>query len=308
MRNLNRIVFFGLIAATIFLIFNCIGYVVIFILTNNSNSAADADRPAANAPLEADVVAFVTAAPEMEIPPIENTATPEAPLALLPTITPAPFTSTPSSIDTPTPTRPPPRPVTVVPGQLEVISHKSYVDDLGWYHIVGEVQNNAGVPMEYVEVVAKLYDSSNQNIGTKLTFTAPDIIFPGGSAAFDIIALRKSQWSDIETYTLQVKGDPSQNAEQQNLILISQDGRLEDNLILVSGQVQNIGDSPALAKLIITLYDADHNVVNTAWAYADAGIIPVNGVSDFELKVEHQIDPNNFEYRIQIEEELVDAD
>ena len=297
---------FGLLAATVFLIFNCIVYLVIFILTNNPNSAADTGQSVANMPLEADVVAFVTAAPEMEIPPIENTVTPEAPLALMPTITPAPSTPTPPLINTPT--LPPPRLPTVAPGLLKVVSHKSYVDDLGWYHIVGEVQNNADVPMEYVEVVAKLYDSTNQNIGTKLTFTAPDIIFPGGSAAFDIIALRKSQWRDIETYTLQVKGDPSQNAEQQNLILISQEGRLEDNLIFISGQVQNNGNSPALAKLIITLYDADHNVVNTAWAYADAGIIPVNGVSNFELKVEHQIDPNNFEYRIQIEEELVDAD
>ena len=173
---------------------------------------------------------------------------------------------------------------------------------------MGEVQNKAGVPMEYVEVVAKLYDNTNKNIGTKLTFTAPDVIFPGGSAAFDIIALRKSQWDNIASYTLQVKGDASQEAEQQSLILISQDGRLENNLMYVTGQVKNTGNTPALAKLIITLYDADQNVINTAWTYADAGIIPVNGVSDFELKVDHQIDPDNFQYRIQIEEELVDAE
>ena len=310
MRNFSRIVIFGLLAAAVFLIFNCVGYLAIVILTNNSNTTTGADRPAANAPIEADVVTFVTAAPELNLPAVENTATPPAaPLPLLPTITPAPFTVTPIPTDAPTPTPLPSRPdATAAPGQLEVISHKSYVDDLGCYHIVGEVKNNAAIPMEYVEVVAKLFDNTNKNIGTKLTFTAPDVIFRGGSAAFDIIALRKSQWDNIETYTLQVKGDASQETEQQNLILISQDGRLEDGLMFISGQVQNVGTVSALAKLIITLYDADHNVVNTAWTYADAGIIPVNGVSDFELKVEHQLDPDNFQYRIQIEEELVDAE
>ena len=64
-------------------------------------------------------------------------------------------------------------------------------------------------------------------------------------------------------------------------------------------------DSPALVKLIITLYDANRNVVNTNWSYADAGIILPNETSDFEVKIGHPADPNNFHFRIQIEEEAI---
>ncbi|RME98234.1 MAG: hypothetical protein D6768_17810, partial [Chloroflexi bacterium] len=184
----------------------------------------------------------------------------------------------------------------------------SYVDSLGWYHIVGEVQNNASTPMEYVQVTAKLYNAAQETIGTKLTFTAPDVIFPGGSAPFDIIALRQSQWKNISTYALFVEGDVSQNPSQQNLVLLNQSGAIKNNNLVVNGQIQNVGNRPSLAKLIVTLYDADHNVINTGWGYADEGIIGVNGVSKFEIKVRHNTDPNNFHYRIQIEEEPVDTE
>jgi hypothetical protein len=162
--------------------------------------------------------------------------------------------------------------------------------------------------MGYVEVVAKFYDTDDEIIGTKLTFTAPDIIFPGSSAPFDIIALRQSQWQNIDTYVLEVKGEETSNSTPQNLVLVSQTAQIENELLVIAGQVKNIGETPALVKLIVTLYDANNHVINTGWSYADDGIIVAASTSDFEIKVPHNTDPNNFHYRIQIEEEPVDSD
>ncbi|GAB4444428.1 MAG: hypothetical protein Kow0031_26880 [Anaerolineae bacterium] len=306
MSNSSKIMLLGLLAAAVFVIFNCAGYLAITLLLPEPVTGGPAADSAAVS--QAEVVAFSTTTPA---PLLSADGEIPTPAPLLPTVTPGgpPPTAVPPAA--PPATRPPLTPVqtspqvTAAPGDLVVVSHQSYVDSLGWYHIVGEVQNNAGTPMEYVEVIAKLYNAEKEVIGTKLTFTAPDVIAPGASAPFDIIALRQAQWEQIESYSLQVKGDVSTNTTPQDLVLVSQSGQIENDLLVVGGQVQNVGDAPVLAKLIVTLYDSDLNVINTSWSYADEGIIPANGVSGFEVKVLHKTDPNNFSYRIQIEEEAV---
>ncbi len=306
MRHSSRYFLLGLIAAAIFIIFNCAGYLLINLFLTGPSAAPAPAQSVADAPTPAPVVSFSTPTPAMlvDAPP----AAPVTAAPALPAETPTPVIAIATPTAGPTsPSTPNLPPATAAPGQLEIVSHKSYIDSLGWYHIVGEVQNNADTPMEYVEVMAKLYDTANEVIGTKLTFTAPDVIFPGGSAPFDIIALRQSQWENIENYTLHVKGDMAAGLEQQNLVLLNQQSLLENGLMVVSGQVQNVGESPRLAKLIVTLYDADHNVINTSWSYADAGIIAGNETANFEVKVRHDTDPNNFQYRIQIEEEPIDS-
>lgn len=307
MNNTSKIVLLGLLAAAVFVIFNCAGYLAITLLLPQSVSSDGAAGDSAEMEPGA-VVSFTTATPA---PLLNANGEIPTPAPLLPTITPGGAPPTPDSPPAAPPTRTPLTPVqtspqvTAAPGDLAVVSHQSYIDSLGWYHIVGEVQNNASTSMEYVEVIAKLYNSEKEVIGTKLTFTAPDVIAPGAAAPFDIIALRQAQWENIESYSLEVKGDVSNSAAPQDLILLSQSGQIENDLLVVGGQVQNVGNAPVLAKLIVTLYDADLNVINTSWSYADEGIIPANGVSGFEVKVLHKTDPNNFSYRIQIEEEAV---
>lgn len=193
-------------------------------------------------------------------------------------------------------------------GKLEVLSHRTYIDELGWHHIVGEVQNNADIPLEYVEVVAKLFDADGEEIGTKLTFTEPDLIYPGGKAPFDLVTIRRSQWKYITDYSLQVKGDAASELINENLVLLNQNSWIEGNLLYVSGEVQNMGSTPALVKLVVTLYDADLNVINTNWSYADRGILSIGDTSSFLVKFSHEVDPDNYSYRIQIEEAAVQGE
>lgn len=316
MRNVNPYIIGGLIALAIFIICNCAGYLIVIALSPGSEPGGLLAGALAPAPTQAGVVAYVTptATRPAAAPASPATAAPPTPIPLLPTVTPAPPTPTPTAQPLPPPTNTP-APSVDTPStnqianasRLSVVSHHSYVDTLGWYHIVGEVQNNATVPMEFVEVIAKLYDESENVIGTKLTFTAPNVIFPGGRAPFDIIALRRSQWQQIKTYRLQVKGDVSQSLLKENLVLLNQTSYIEDGFLYVEGEVQNTGNTPTLVKLVITLYDADRNVINTNWGYADAGILLANHTSSFEVKINHQTDPNNYHYTIQIEEEAIDT-
>lgn len=308
MRKPNSLMAGILFAFALFIICNCAGYLIITLFDQGRTDSPPAADTQALAP--GDVVAY--ASPTATVPAPAGVV--PSPIPLLPTVTAGPSaiataTSPPLATATPIPTGPPTATIAPIePSQLTVISHKSYVDSLGWYHIVGEVQNNAEVPVEFVEVMAKLYDDTNTVIGTKITFTAPDTIFPGSSAPFDIITLRRSQWERIKEYRLQVKGDPAEPLLQQNLVILSQSSRLQDEYLYIEGEVKNTGDTSALAKLIITLYDADRNVIDTGWSYADAGVISAQESSAFQLKIGQPADPNNFHFRIQIEEEAIETE
>ncbi len=331
MRNVHPYIAGSLMAVAIFIICNCAGYLIVTyigpgLMAENQSGTGNF----ANGATTAAVVAFSTPTPTPEpaeatpnLPP-PPTFTPLPPAPLLPTVTPGgPPTSTPQ----PTNTIPPPATATTQPAAipatetvrvkstrlvdsdlLQILSHQSYVDSLGWYHIVGEVQNNADVPMEFVEVVAKLYDDANEVIGTKLTFTAPDVIFPGGKAPFDIITLRRSQWQQIREYRLQVKADAAEALLPQNLVLLNQNSYTDEEYLYVAGEVKNSGQAAALTKLIITLYDVNLNVINTNWSYVDAGVLPPGEISTFEIKIDQPTDLNNYHFRIQIEEEAVETD
>lgn len=329
MRNLHSYFIGSLIAIAIFIIFNCAGYLIVTfmspVLLTPDTAGVPPGNVAAVSLSKTDVVTFTTATIEQPaLAALVVSPTPEllaTPAPLLPTVTGAPPTPAATVTPEPSPTTMPPAAApeaTTVsanhampreaadPTQLEILSHRTYIDTLGWHHIVGEVQNNADTPMEFVEVIAKLYDEGQEVIGTKLTFTTPDVIFPGEKAPFDVITLRPSQWQKIDEYKLQVKGDIAEDLLNQHLVLLHQSSRIDKGFLYVNGEVQNTGPTAALVKLVITLYDADRKVINTNWSYANLGIIPAEQISPFEVKVSHLSDPNNFSYRIQIEEEAVE--
>ncbi|MCB0208326.1 MAG: FxLYD domain-containing protein [Anaerolineae bacterium] len=318
MRNFRSLFIGGLIGAALFLIFNCAGYILVALVGPTIISTDNETTTSSAADRQAEVVAFSTPTATLEAAAAQVALA--TPLPLLPTVTPGIPPETPVQAASPAPEpsdTPLPTPTrssyasmskTEIASQLEILSHQSYIDNLSWHHLVGEVQNNGEVPIEYVEVMAKFYNTEGKIISTKLTFTAPDTIFPGGKAPFDIVTLRKSQWQDIDTYTLEVTGDVATSLINENLILTNQNSWIEDNYLYVAGEVENVGDSASLVKLIVTLYDASQSVINTNWSYADAGIIYPGETSSFKVRIAHQTDPNNFSYRIQIEDEEVDGE
>ena len=321
MHNFRSLFIGGLIGASLFLLFNCAGYVLVAVIGQNIINPDNEETDVSAEGVQPDVIAFSTPTATVAVMESQPTVDPLAtPIPLLPTITPGPPTETPVQVatvapapsDTPQPTQPrptyPPRSQSEIASQLEILSYKSYVDELNWHHLVGEVQNNGDVPIEYVEVLAKFFDAEGKVISTKLTFTAPDTIFPGGKAPFDIVTLRKSQWQAIDSYTLEVTGDVATSLLNENLVLTNQNSWIDNGFLYVQGEVENTGEVSALVKLIVTLYDANQNVVNTNWSYADSGIINAGESSEFTVRIDHHTDPNNYSYRIQIEEEEIEGD
>lgn len=246
--------------------------------TATPTGGAAEDQPTkATAPQQATNVPATTSAP---------TSAPKATLA--PT-----STSIPTAIP---PTKTPTSPTTApnVP-PLEILSHQNYTDG-EWFHIVGEVRNNTNAAMEYVKIVATLYDSNNKVVGTDFAYTELDIILPGGKSPFEI---GTDEWAGVITYKVQVEGREG-SLPRQDLVILSHESYKDDQWLHVRGEVQNTGTTPAeYVKLVVTLYDASGNVVATDFGYTTLDTIPVGGTSPFETGTDYWPDFDHYEIQIQ---------
>jgi hypothetical protein len=230
-----------------------------------------------------------------------NVSSLEAPsITALPTDTPVPSTAIPSlPTDTPVPSTAIPSLPTATPTpslpQLEILSHQSY-EDAGWFHIVGEVRNNSDTPMEFVEIVATLYDDAGQVVGTDFTYTELDVIPPGAQSPFET---GTDEWAGATNYKLQAQGSPG-TMPRQDIVILSHSHYEDLGWLHVRGEVQNTGDTPAeFVKIVVTLYDAAGNVVGTDFTYTELDAIPPGGTSPFETGTDHW--PNFDHYEIQVQ-------
>jgi hypothetical protein len=179
--------------------------------------------------------------------------------------------------------------------ELEILSHSSY-SDAGWFHILGEVRNNSAAPMEFVRVVATLYDDAENVTGTDFTYTMLDVIPPGGVAPFET---GTDEWQGTTHYLLQVEGRPG-SLPRQDLLVRGDQSYIDGNWLHVRGEVENTGSAPAeFVKLVITLYDAEGSVVGVDFTYTALDTIPPGGRSPFESGTDYW--PGFDHYVIQVQ-------
>jgi hypothetical protein len=69
---------------------------------------------------------------------------------------------------------------------VTILSHNSYTDSVGYFHVVGKVQNNTPNPAQLVQVTGAFYDINNALVGTQFTHTNPSDISSGAMAPFDL--------------------------------------------------------------------------------------------------------------------------
>jgi hypothetical protein len=89
--------------------------------------------------------------------------------------------------------------------EFSILSHSSHTDILGYYHVVGEVQNTGGQAATFVKVVGTFYDVSGKVVAAELIYTSPSDLTPGQIAPFEMIVVDTAQSAKISSYLLQVQ-------------------------------------------------------------------------------------------------------
>jgi hypothetical protein len=223
--------------------------------------------------------------------PAASEPTKNSALEIIPTST---VTLIPPPTATLKPTKIPASPTPSLPA-LEILSSQSYVD-YGWLHIVGEVQNNSNTPMEFVKIVATLYDDGGKITGTDFTYTELDVIPPGGKSPFET---GTDNYEGTTNYKLQVQGDKG-TLGRQDLVISGDSSYEEYGWLHIRGEVKNTGSVAAqYVKIIATLYDADGNVVSMDFTYTELDTILPGESSPFETGTDHY--PNFDQYELQVQ-------
>jgi hypothetical protein len=87
---------------------------------------------------------------------------------------------------------------------LEVVQSQAYEDEVGLYHVTGEVENTGQRATDRVQVIVTLYDKWGKIINAGFVFSAPRRVRPGEKAAFDCSF---NYYPLVNEYAIQVERD-----------------------------------------------------------------------------------------------------
>ena len=74
-----------------------------------------------------------------------------------------------------------------LPASLKLNVGDSHMDEIGAYHLVGEITNQGNEKAIFVEESGEFYNSSNAVVAADFTFTDPQDLEKGQTTPFEII-------------------------------------------------------------------------------------------------------------------------
>lgn len=93
------------------------------------------------------------------------------------------------------------------PKGLEILSHSSYEDIVGFLHIVGEIKNTGASTATFVQVAAACYDESGTVVASAFTFSDPYDLAPDQVAPFEVLVLDEDQVDLVTSYSLTAESE-----------------------------------------------------------------------------------------------------
>lgn len=185
---------------------------------------------------------------------------------------------------------------------VSILSHTGYLDSLGYYHVVGEVQNTGDQAVNFVKVTATFYDSSDVVVATEFTYTILDVILPDRKSPFDIILTDAVQSTKIDHYSLSVTFSAA-SPKPLGLEILSHSSYTDSiGWMHVVGEIKNIGSGTAnYVKVIATFYDETGKVVAAEFAYSNPSDIEPGQKAPFEILLSDERAPYVASYELTAE-------
>jgi hypothetical protein len=171
-------------------------------------------------------------------------------------------------------------PATGVP----VLSSDSW-SEYGSLYIVGEVQNNTGSNVQYVQVIATFYDSLGQVTNVDWNSTMLRVLGPSQKVPFKIWAASRP----YDSYTFSVDYDTTTDTPPTGVSVLSSDSWSEYGSLYIVGEVQNNNvDNVGGVRIAVTYYDSEGNVTNATSAYVPVTIVTAGQEACFKGSTENR--------------------
>jgi hypothetical protein len=174
-------------------------------------------------------------------------------------------------------------------GTVNIISHTGYLDSLGNYHVVGEVQNVGNQAVTFIQVSARFYDTYNVAIASRFDLTMLNVLLVGRKSPFEIALLDVAESAKVIWYSLSVTYLETSPIPLKLEISAQSSYKDGDGIMHITGNLKNLGNEKLMnAKVVATYYDASSHVIAAALTSFDpelTGEIYPNQTASFEIKL-----------------------
>ena len=169
--------------------------------------------------------------------------------------------------------------------EVSVINDRQYVGDDGFFHIVGEIQNDTNATINQISLEAVLYDEQGSIIDTKHTSSLVNTIMPGMKGPFDLL-IGSSEGERIHSYSLGVLYEVGAPKSQVIDIISSELSRDSHDNLMITGIVTNRGDITAnTVSVVATLYDRQGSVAAVSRVHPEPDYLGSNSEAFFLVPV-----------------------
>ena len=149
-------------------------------------------------------------------------------------------------------------------GDIVIENDQTYIGNDGIMHIVGEIKNDSKSPVNKIKIIATIVDVNGKVLEKIDGKVLTNIIMPGMTGSFDIIANEKKV-DNILDYDLGIEYKLAAPKNQVIEIVSSEMKRDQLNNLIISGIIENNGEITAnMINVVATLYDRDGRVLTVS--------------------------------------------
>ena len=173
---------------------------------------------------------------------------------------------------------------------IQITSTSSYTDELGNFHIIGEINSTSTQPQSNIVVTAILSDTTNNAVvGNYSAFSSIEILRSGELSPFDIVIQNPQQiLGKFNFMEFSTTSQPA-TAEKQSTLVLNGSNSFVNNVgnPHITGNIINQGQSPEqLLNLAITFYDnSSLGIVGTQSFGLNVANLSQNQVAPFDITI-----------------------
>jgi len=168
---------------------------------------------------------------------------------------------------------------------VRILSSNAFVPYSGSssLYIVGEVRNDTGSSVDFVQISATLRDGSGTVVDSDYTYSDIDTLSPGMTSPFMVMFFDPPGWA---TYDLQVTWDTTTRQPYVLELLSSSSYFDSHDAYHVVGEIRNqYAEQRTFVKAYVTLYDAQGAVIGVDYAYTNPDALNPGQTASFDVEV-----------------------
>jgi len=177
--------------------------------------------------------------------------------------------------------------------ELNILNDTGYLDDFGYYRVLGEVKNVGDQAVEWWDIKASFYNASDNLLCTEVFHTSMvstgvlDTINPSRKSPFEIVLYNEVLASEVDHYSVTVLSYKVTAIKPIGLKILKNSSYIDEwGDLIINGTIKNIGTLTAESvNVVATYYDAGGNVIAFSYCYTNPSHIEPSLTFPFEIEL-----------------------